>query len=132
MGWLHSTPKSDKEVKISRADKLRIEQVELEALLPKCQAEHLVLLFYESGIREVGFNGYTPLTYQSVVFWQIAQERDLELWEKQAIMDMSREYVMNYNRGCNENEYSKPPYKSEEYVAKVEAPGLKDFFETQL
>lgn len=100
---------------------------ELELSLPKCLAEYLVLLFYELGICESGFNGASPLTWKEIQAWQQATQRRLTPWEVTTLKDMSKAYVSE----CNNTEKNRPmPYKEEVEVDKVkQEEQLGDFFE---
>lgn len=59
-------------------------------------------------------NGYVQLSYEDIWYWLNITERELELWEKDAVLAMSREYVKYYHRGCSENPYAPLPYIPEE------------------
>lgn len=103
------------------------QDTELELSLPKCLAEYLVLLFYELGICESGFNGASPITWKEIQAWQQATQRRLTPWEVTTLKSMSKAYVSEAN---NTDKHTPMPYKEEVIVDKVKMDEqLEDFFE---
>lgn len=84
-----------------------------------------------------GINGFTPLTYRDIWYWLDISERSLEIWEKDCILSMSKEFVSYYNKGSTkESKYAQLPYIPEDQsealqeILNTEAnDALKAFFE---
>lgn len=72
------------------------ENEELELSLPNCQAEYLVLLFYELGICEQGENGIRSMSWKEIHAWLEVTKRYLSPWEIDMIRQMSKAYVDEY------------------------------------
>lgn len=100
---------------------------ELELSLPKCLAEYLVLLFYELGICESGFNGASPITWKEIDAWQRATQRKLSPWEVTTLKDMSKAYVSECN---STDKHAAMPYREDKVIDKaLQDERLEDFFE---
>lgn len=97
LAWYHSVPEKSK---VSRAQQLQ----EPELKLPICENEYLVLLFYETGMYEIGgMGGIVPMSWNTIQSWINLTERDLEVYEKMLIKEMSEAYVSEYNAGTDPN-----------------------------
>lgn len=72
------------------------ENTELELSLPHCQAEYLVLLFYELGICEQGDNGIKAISWQEIKAWADVIGRNLSYWDINMLKQMSRAYIDEY------------------------------------
>jgi hypothetical protein len=111
LAWYDSAPNNSK---VSRKQQLN----EPELKLPECENEFLVFLFYEVGIHDIGANGIVPLTWQTIESWLNVMERDLTIFEKKTIKDMSAAYVDEYRKASDDINCPRPYI---EYVEEVSA-----------
>lgn len=108
LGWYNSTPEGEKE---SRAQKFKTQHEGLELDLPVCRAEYLVPLFVEAGMFVSTGSGIVPLSWSNIKDWMECTERNLSLWEKKVLREMSKHYVYEYYEATKKDRDA--PYQSE-------------------
>jgi hypothetical protein len=75
----------------------------LEYKFPDCCANHILSLFFESGMASSGMGGMESLTWKDILAWIDCTQRELTLWETHLIRDMSVAYVGEYNLASDPN-----------------------------
>lgn len=98
LGWLHATPKGEKSPRIDRMD----------AILPDVTADWVAAHWQECGTVDTGAMGAIPLSWESILGWQVAAEIPLPPWERIAIRRMSVAYVRALHAGAAAD--CPPPY----------------------
>ena len=96
LGWYHSKPDNSKKTRA-----IQLEEPEL--ILPQCEDEFQVLLFYESGMYDLGgMGGIQPLSWLSLNCWETGTERNIGFYRRKLLLEMSAAYVDEYNLATSE------------------------------
>ncbi len=69
--------------------------------MPQCQAEFLVLLFYEVGLCGQGDEGIVPLSWQEIKAFNEVTDSRMTPWEVKTLHDMSLAYVLEVRAGVD-------------------------------
>jgi hypothetical protein len=95
--------------------------------LPQCQAEFLVLLFYEVGLCGQGANGVVAISWQEIESWKRLTDKRLTTWEAETIKSMSEAYVNEVQAGRDKNRPM--PYADVSEIKVKQDKAMEDFFE---
>lgn len=99
MAWLHAVPEGSKKSRLS-VFKANTEDGESSFLqFPDLDgAEYMITLFHEVGPMFSSGMGVIPLPWQEIESWLRTTERELAVWEKLMIREMSEVYVNEFNQ----------------------------------
>lgn len=114
MAWLHSAPKIyDKEEK-PKTRMSKLSDKELKYAFPKVDS-YLIEAFKESGVCLDGVNGATSLTWDEIESFSEKSTFDLNRYDSELIIMMSRDYC-SFSIKARETNCSSP-YESKESIS---------------
>lgn len=95
LAWLHATPEGAKKSRLASFKEADAEHPSLE--LPDIEGDHnatyVVGLLHEAGLMSTNGMGPVPLSWLEIEAWMRMTCRDLPLWERLTIRELSEEYV---------------------------------------
>lgn len=107
LAWLHAVPEGSKSSRLTTYRELDENSTYLK--LPELEdAAYLVGLLYEAGLMSTAGMGALPLSWQEIDAWLRTTERDLSVWEKLMIRELSEVYVGELNQASAKDRES--PY----------------------
>lgn len=71
-------------------------------------AAYMIALFHEAGPMSTNGMGVVPITWQEMESWLRTTERELSVWEKLTLREMSEAYVAEFNKASARD--AAPPY----------------------
>jgi len=94
LGWLHAIPEGGKKSRLATFKAVDEEHPSLK--LPDIEehsAGYIIGLLYEAGLMSTSGMGPVPLSWVEIEHWLRCTDRELSLWEKLMVKQLSDEYV---------------------------------------
>ena len=122
LAWLHATPEGGKKSRLTLYRE--IDENSSFLRLPELDAaSYLVVLLQEAGIMSTTGMGALPLSWQEIDAWLRCTQRDLSIWERLTIRELSEVYVGELNQ-ASAKDRPQPYVFVEEEVEKIDRPAV--------
>jgi len=97
LAWLHAVPEGGKKSRLTTYREVDEDSFFLK--LPEIdEAGYLISLLQEAGLMSSAGMGALPLSWQEIEAWLRTTERDISIWERLMIRELSEVYVGELNQ----------------------------------
>ena len=121
MAWLHGRPKSHAKDEKPQPRSQIFGDDDYRLILPSVKGvEYLVNHWQKCGMYEHGMSGSSPLSWQELEAYSNQTQSNLDCWESEQIINMSKSYV-SFSRNADELDCLAPfsPELTEEQIQEI-------------